>query len=199
MSVLCVKLEPEATLNHVGDFCMSVSQCPAEWSLSLSDVCDFHLVQPAPLSHACGLVHPCMFQRLILLVWVLTPSLWSPSPSLSIQRLCVVQVKACVQISVCNYSDNRAKRSERLILSGANQKERGGVLICTGGKQRIVWHSVQHFYWIRQESKKHWIAHLGAWISEGEIQKINMERQRRLFNHLLLLLYQRRETDRILN
>lgn len=48
MSVLCVKLEPEATLNHVGAFCMSVSQCPAEWSLSLSDVCDFHLAHLAP-------------------------------------------------------------------------------------------------------------------------------------------------------
>lgn len=65
---MSVKLEPEATLSHVGAFCMSVSQCPAEWSLSLPDVCDFHLVHPAPLSHASGLVHPCVFQGLVLLV-----------------------------------------------------------------------------------------------------------------------------------
>lgn len=103
MSVPCVELscvwyEPEATLNHLGAFCMSVSHCPAEWGLS-------SILPTLPLSRA----SVCVFQGLVALVGVSIPSL--PFSAL----VCVAQVKACVQISVCNYSDNRAKRLSSII------------------------------------------------------------------------------------
>lgn len=124
MSVLCVELsnvwyEPEATLNHLGAFCMSVSHCPAEWGLS-------SILSTLPLSP----VHPCVFQGLGALVGVSIPSLRFSA------LVCGAQVKACVQISVCNYSDNGGERLSSIITSMTDMKwhkpgREEGVLIST--------------------------------------------------------------------
>lgn len=110
MSALCVELsyvwyEPEATLNHPGAFCMSVSHCPAEWGLS-------SILPTLPLSPA----HPCAFQGLAALVGVSIPSL--PFSAL----VCVAQVAACVQISACNYPDNGGKRLPPIITRMTDMK-----------------------------------------------------------------------------
>lgn len=126
----------------VAAFCMSVSHCPAEWSLSsclliltLQRICvsPFCPFLPCMWGYACVHVYMCVCHcSCILCKYVPVIGL----SSVLVCKACVrAQVSACVQISVCNYSDGQGNcppsptTKRILILSGLTvppNERRGG-------------------------------------------------------------------------